>query len=792
LPAQGTKDRFALATPTLIRAGHGDDATPPRPSARRRECPLPTVTGSNEIGIATPFLVPNFGERPGQEPRTHGIDEPAPTIAATGHIQLARAVISPCTHHDESNRGDDQPADHHRRESRRTIARRSSACARTATRNRALVDEPLPDRHDAKGGEMTLATPAIAEGYYIDILYRMLHWSELARATSFEDEERTYHFTGTATEITKQIGNAVPIRTGRMKTDPDFFDAKVAGWWVWGASCWIGAGWCDGSRLFARDGGTSNKKPETRVRRGDTAAADKQTRSRSMEAAGDRERWPRRRRGATSRRSARGSPDGASAGVHAKLREQIPDLGGRLTARLAEAFMPRHFDKKIPRQTATPCWRSSRGDATALGLDADRRRPELSAGNGRGDTTASGDRDRSPGSIELERTAAPRARGVRRLDARVHACRDAWHRPHGRVSRPAVFARCRQDCRHLFRRRRPGGAPRARVGDRERRQPEMRIALCGYEGEHVMPKAGPASSGRRRAATRTSERAATATRTGCASGSGSARIASAPCRKGSSRELLPAPHRRLREGHGAPLDARGRVPIAECSTCITRPSGRCLVTSRRSTAWCAPEPTPRSSRSTSCSVNSGTRRRTAGAMRAPRCRDRQGAREVGEGARLGRKRWHGDRNANASAAQCERIAKAMLPIAKNQVTKNQKPKKIKDAVGLAPDAAHASGTNGHDELRTRELRVQAVQILEFLNEKAGKNYQPVKANVDLIVARLKEGGTVDDMRAIVAKKCREWRGREGMEEYLRPATLFGAKNFWQKYQGELAPAGTTQ
>jgi site-specific DNA-adenine methylase len=28
----------------------------------------------------------------------------------------------------------------------------------------------------------------------------------------------------------------------KMKTDPDFYDAKVAGWWVWGLSCWIGHG----------------------------------------------------------------------------------------------------------------------------------------------------------------------------------------------------------------------------------------------------------------------------------------------------------------------------------------------------------------------------------------------------------------------------------------------------------------------------------------------------------------------------------------------------------------------
>lgn len=30
----------------------------------------------------------------------------------------------------------------------------------------------------------------------------------------------------------------------RMKTDPDYFDVKVAGWWVWGLSQWIGGGWC--------------------------------------------------------------------------------------------------------------------------------------------------------------------------------------------------------------------------------------------------------------------------------------------------------------------------------------------------------------------------------------------------------------------------------------------------------------------------------------------------------------------------------------------------------------------
>jgi DNA (cytosine-5)-methyltransferase 1 len=183
LPAQGTKDRFALATPALIRAGHGDDRHTPEGRVVDQDEPIPAITGSNEIGVATPFLVANFGERPGQAPRTHAIADPAPTICGSNTIAVAQPFVAPITHQDGSNR-----------------------CRG--------VDEPLPTITGANRGEQALAIPALAEGYYIDILYRMLHWSELARATSFEDEGRPYHFTGTATEITKQIGNAVPIRTG--------------------------------------------------------------------------------------------------------------------------------------------------------------------------------------------------------------------------------------------------------------------------------------------------------------------------------------------------------------------------------------------------------------------------------------------------------------------------------------------------------------------------------------------------------------------------------------------------
>ena len=31
-----------------------------------------------------------------------------------------------------------------------------------------------------------------------------------------------------------------------MDADPEWFDAKIAGWWVWGINQWIGSGWCSG------------------------------------------------------------------------------------------------------------------------------------------------------------------------------------------------------------------------------------------------------------------------------------------------------------------------------------------------------------------------------------------------------------------------------------------------------------------------------------------------------------------------------------------------------------------
>ena len=57
--------------------------------------------------------------------------------------------------------------------------------------------------------------------------------------------------------------------TRRLEGDPDWFDTKVAGWWVWGLCQWIGSGWCyfngpwrvvDGE-LLKVGGGTKRQLP---------------------------------------------------------------------------------------------------------------------------------------------------------------------------------------------------------------------------------------------------------------------------------------------------------------------------------------------------------------------------------------------------------------------------------------------------------------------------------------------------------------------------------------------------
>jgi DNA (cytosine-5)-methyltransferase 1 len=75
---------YALVEPFLL--GQQSGASP-----RSMDEPTPTISTAGAVSLTTPYLVPNFGEREGQMPRTHSVD--APTPAVTGHG--AGALVEP-------------------------------------------------------------------------------------------------------------------------------------------------------------------------------------------------------------------------------------------------------------------------------------------------------------------------------------------------------------------------------------------------------------------------------------------------------------------------------------------------------------------------------------------------------------------------------------------------------------------------------------------------------------------------------------------------------------------------
>jgi uncharacterized phage protein (TIGR02220 family) len=124
---------------------------------------------------------------------------------------------------------------------------------------------------------------------------------------------------------------------------------------------------------------------------------------------------------------------------------------------------------------------------------------------------------------------------------------------------------------------------------------------------------------------------------------------------------------------------------------------------------------------------------------------------------------------------------------------NHKPQGLKlgvasQPVGLAPDGdpetEQTTKVNGNGAHHPAELGREARAILSLLNEKAGKRFPATASNIGIIVARLREGFTGNEVRQVVALKVRKWNTDPEMREFLRPATLFGRTKFSQ-YVGEL-------
>jgi DNA (cytosine-5)-methyltransferase 1 len=171
--------------------------------------PVSTLDTSNRLGVVQPFIIPNFGEREGQEPRTHSIDSPLPTVTSHGAGALVQPFIIPLNH---------GKADHRSHSINRPMPVITTLDAwgivepflvkYNKTGGAMSVDHPL-DTVTAKD-RFALIEPYLKDGEYavLDIRFRMLQPHELAAAMSFP---KTYVFTGNREQKVKQIGNAVPV-----------------------------------------------------------------------------------------------------------------------------------------------------------------------------------------------------------------------------------------------------------------------------------------------------------------------------------------------------------------------------------------------------------------------------------------------------------------------------------------------------------------------------------------------------------------------------------------------------
>lgn len=225
LPTMLTKANMGIAMPYGVTLRNNADAN-------SLNDPLGTLTaGGRHHGVAMPYLVPHFGEREGQTPRTHDLGKAMPAITGQGAGSLAMPFMMDANH----------KAQHDDDHNRRLHDLQNPVGSLTTENGKAIavpwipayygsdtqngIDDPMatipthdrhalavaiysgPDQWPApKTDAMQKLQNTMRELGVCDLGYRMLQNHELAFAQGFPKD---YIFMGNKKEVTKQIGNSV-------------------------------------------------------------------------------------------------------------------------------------------------------------------------------------------------------------------------------------------------------------------------------------------------------------------------------------------------------------------------------------------------------------------------------------------------------------------------------------------------------------------------------------------------------------------------------------------------------
>lgn len=130
----------------------------------------------------------------------------------------------------------------------------------------------------------------------------------------------------------------------------------------------------------------------------------------------------------------------------------------------------------------------------------------------------------------------------------------------------------------------------------------------------------------------------------------------------------------------------------------------------------------------------------------------------------------------------KQVSKRLIYINDTPISQIAKGYKSNDYDPVSQNAKEELSTTSNNNTRdiktlsSNSTRTPYKEIIDYLNEKTGKNYKhKAKINQRVIKARMNEGYTLEDFKTVIDKKTAKWNDDVKMKEYLRPETLFSTK-----------------